>query len=66
MTTTPNTPAGKEATPSKELAAQDEAEAILRAEWLHLHNAPKDWIVMTSHEIATLKAHIAALQADKE
>jgi hypothetical protein len=37
-----------------------------RAEWLHRHNAPKDWIVMTAQEVAELKAALTTATAERD
>ena len=39
-------------------ADADNAEAKRRAEWLHEHNAPKNWIVLTGEEVDAIKADL--------
>lgn len=34
---------------------EDDAEAKLRAEFLHRHNAPKDWLILTQGEVQHFK-----------
>ena len=41
--------------------AKDDAEAKRRAEWLHAHDAPKDWVVLTNGEVAAIKADVMHL-----
>ena len=43
----------------------DDAEAKRRAEWLHAHNAPKDWVILTESEVAAMKADLVKLVWDK-
>ncbi len=48
----------------KVCADADDAEAKRRAEWLHAHNAPKDWVVLTESEVAQIKSeHIQLVLA---
>ena len=42
----------------------DAAEAKRRAEWLHKHKAPKDWIVLTNNEISTIRAELEATERE--
>ena len=57
MTPTDPTTAGKTPKP-------DQVEAETRAEFLHLHKAPKDWLIVTESEVASLKAELAAKDAE--
>jgi len=59
MTPTDPTTAGKTPTPTP-----DQVEAETRAEFLHLHKAPKDWLIVTESEVAALKAELAAKDAE--
>jgi chromosome segregation ATPase len=36
----------------------DHAEARYRAEWLHKHKAPQDWLILTTSEVATLSKEL--------
>jgi len=40
----------------------DADEAKSRAEWLHKHGAPKDWLVFTESEVAALKGELMAVK----
>jgi hypothetical protein len=44
----------------------DAEEAKLRAEWLHAHNAPKDWVILREHEVAAIKRELAEAKARDE
>jgi len=44
----------------------DESEAKLRAEWLHKHKAPKDWIILTGSEVSTIRAELEAVQRERD
>ncbi len=39
----------------------DNAEAKRRAEWLTAHGAPADWVILTSSEVAAMKADMLRL-----
>ena len=41
-------------------------EARRRAKWLHDHNAPSNWCIVTTEEAAELKREIAELREDRE
>jgi DNA repair exonuclease SbcCD ATPase subunit len=36
----------------------EHAEARYRAEWLHKHKAPQDWLILTASEVATLSKEL--------
>ena len=42
----------------------DDQEARYRAEWLHKHNAPKGWLVLTEFEVATIKHELTDVQRE--
>lgn len=44
----------------------DTAEANRRAEWLHKHKAPKDWIVLTTSEVSTIREELAAVERERD
>jgi hypothetical protein len=44
----------------------DEAEAKLRAEWLHRHKAPKNWIILTGSEVSTIRAELEATERERD
>ena len=52
----------------KECATKDKAESKRRAEWLTEHKAPMDWVILTTSEVAAIKADyaVALLCADTE
>lgn len=39
----------------------DADEAILRGSWLHEHHAPMNWVILTTEEIAAMRADLMAL-----
>ena len=53
-------------TPTAEELAADQAEAKARAKWLNSHGAPKDWIVLTQAEVATIRTALAAAESRAE
>ena len=44
----------------------DAAEANRRAEWLHKHKAPKDWIILTTSEVSTIREELAAVERERD
>lgn len=44
----------------------DAAEAKLRAEWLHKHKAPQDWIILTVSEVSTIRTELDAIQRERD
>ncbi len=38
------------------LSPNDDIEAKRRAEWLHQHGAPTNWVILTEGEVAAIKA----------
>ena len=45
---------------------KDEAEAKRRAEWLHKHKAPKNWIILTIEEVREVKREMDELRKECE
>ena len=48
------------------MSDKDEAEAKLRAEWLHRHKAPKNWIILTGSEVSTIRAELEATERERD
>ena len=48
------------------MSAADAAEAKLRAEWLHKHKAPQDWIILTGSEVSTIRTELDAIQRERD
>lgn len=44
----------------------DAAEAKRRAEWLHKHKAPKNWIILTMFEVSTIRTDLMALERERD
>ncbi len=44
----------------------DAAEANRRAEWLHKHKAPKDWIVLTTSEVSVIREELLAVERERD
>jgi hypothetical protein len=44
----------------------DAAEAKLRAEWLHKHKAPQDWIILTGSEVSTIQVELETMQRERD
>lgn len=45
------------------LSDEDAKEAVRRAEFLHRHNAPKDWAIVSIQEMRELRAQLNAALA---
>lgn len=56
--TTPHSTPTQAETPSDDIIAKE------RAEWLHRHDAPKDWLIVTKDEVATLKRELARFREE--
>lgn len=41
---------------------EDHNAATERANWLHKHRAPSDWVILTESEIAAIRADLVSLQ----
>jgi hypothetical protein len=50
----------------REMSDTDAAEANRRAEWLHKHKAPKDWIVLTTSEVSVIREELLAVERERE
>jgi hypothetical protein len=48
------------------MSETDAAEAKRRAEWLHKHNAHKDWIILSVSEIAVIKDELSLLERERD
>ncbi len=48
------------------MSETDEAEATTRAEWLHKHNAHKDWRILSVSEIAVIRDELLVLERERE
>jgi hypothetical protein len=48
------------------MSAADAAEAKLRAEWLHKHKAPQDWIILTGSEVSTIQVELETMQRERD
>lgn len=46
------------------MTQQDQKEAQRRAQWLHDHKAPADWVVLTTAEVSALRREIEKVKAD--
>jgi hypothetical protein len=44
----------------------DATEAKRRAEWLHIHKAPKDWIILSMSEVSVIRAELLALERERD
>lgn len=47
------------------LSDMDTEEAKRRAQWLHDHKAPVDWVILTTSEVAAMKHELAARNAER-
>jgi hypothetical protein len=50
----------------REMSDTDAAEANRRAEWLHKHKAPKDWIVLTTSEVSVIREELLAVERERD
>jgi hypothetical protein len=48
------------------MSDSDAEKAKSRAEWLHRHMAPRDWIVLTAFEVATIRAELAVVKRERD
>jgi hypothetical protein len=48
------------------MSETDAAEAKRRAEWLHKHNAHKDWVILSVSEISIIKDELLVLKRERE
>jgi hypothetical protein len=48
------------------MSETDEAEAKRRAEWLHKHNAHKDWRILSLSEIAVIRGELLVLKRERD
>jgi len=44
----------------------ESAEAKRRAEWLHKHNAHKDWVILSVSETAFIKDELLVLERERD
>lgn len=50
----------------KSMSDTDAEEAKFRAEWLHKHKAPKDWIILTNNEISTIRSELEFVLRERD